>query len=91
MRYAKLFFLLTGFTLIAAACAPQNYTPTPTPGPAPTPTIRPRLLQPGELQLAADIDDIPAIFASDDLFLTAQQGNQEWPPDELVIGLVIRR
>lgn len=89
MKYAKFFSLLTGFTLLASACAPQDYAPTPTPNPPQTPTLRPRLLQAGELQLAADIDDIPAIFASDDLFITAQLGNQEWPPDELVIGLVI--
>ncbi|GAB4417548.1 MAG: DUF3179 domain-containing protein [Anaerolineales bacterium] len=41
------------------------------------------------MQLAADIDDIPAIFASDELFLDARAGSREWPPDELVIGLAI--
>jgi hypothetical protein len=44
---------------------------------------------PGELQIAADIDDIPAIFASDDMFVDIRAGNQEWPAEELVIGVEI--
>jgi hypothetical protein len=55
----------------------------------PLPTPRPRRLNAGELQLAADIDDIPAIFAEDDLFVDAQTGSQEWVDEELVIGVVI--
>jgi hypothetical protein len=41
------------------------------------------------LVLAADRDAIPAIFASDDLFVEAEAGSQEWPDEEAVIGLVI--
>jgi hypothetical protein len=43
----------------------------------------------GELQLAADIDDIPAIFAEDALFVDAHKGSEEWGDDALVIGVVI--
>ncbi len=55
----------------------------------PLPTTRPRRLSAGELQLAADIDDIPAIFAEDDIFVDAEVGSQEWVDEELVIGVVI--
>jgi hypothetical protein len=41
------------------------------------------------MQLAADIDDIPAIFASDNLFIDVEDGNREWDQEELVIGLKI--
>lgn len=88
MRLAYLLFLF----IFTTACIPQVLPPTPIPTiPAPTPTLRPRLLRPGELQLAADFDDIPAIFASADLFINVQHGNREWPPDELVIGVVINQ
>lgn len=56
----------------------------------PLPTTRPRRLSMGELQLAADIDDIPAIFAEDNLFVGAEVGSLEWVDEELVIGVVIK-
>ena len=46
-----------------------------------------RRLRAGELLLAADIDDIPAIMATDSLFVDAQEGTAEWPDTELVLGL----
>jgi len=79
------FTLTVLFTILITACAPGTLVPTP----SPTETPRPRLLSPGELQIAADIDDIPAIFASDDLFVDVDAGNLEWPADELVIGVEI--
>ncbi len=48
-----------------------------------------RRLRAGELVLAADVDDIPAIFASDGVFVPAAEGNDEWLDDELVIGLIV--
>lgn len=51
------------------------------------PTRRPRRLRAGELQLAADVDDIPAIFAEDDIFVDVASGDEEWQDEELVIGL----
>ncbi len=51
------------------------------------PTRRPRRLRAGELQLAADVDDIPAIFAEDDIFVDVVTGDEEWLDEELVIGL----
>ena len=76
-----------------AVIPPTAVTPTPQdvepPTIVPLPTTRPRRLSAGELQLAADIDDIPAIFAEDDLFVDAEIGNQEWVDEELVIGVVI--
>ncbi|MDX1379229.1 MAG: DUF3179 domain-containing protein [Anaerolineales bacterium] len=85
MTILRSFSLTILFTILFTACAPV----TPAPTAVPTETPRPRLLLPGELQIAADIDDIPAIFASDDLFVDVQAGNQEWPPEELVIGVEI--
>lgn len=79
------FTLVFLFTFLTTACAPNKSIPTP----SPTETPRPRLLSPGELQVATEIDDIPAIFASDDLFVDVDAGNQEWPADELVIGVEI--
>jgi hypothetical protein len=65
-------------------------TPMPAAATAPTAFAAPaRRLQAGELILAADYDDIPAIFASDDLFVDAEAGNEEWEPDDFVIGLVV--
>ncbi len=55
----------------------------------PLPTTRPRRLSMGELVLASDVDDIPAIFAEDALFVDAETGSQEWVDKELVIGLVL--
>lgn len=76
---------LLSLILLMTACVPVTQSPTP----QPTSTSRPRLLYPGELQLAADIDDIPAIFANDAIFVDVGTGNLEWPPDELVIGVEI--
>ncbi len=66
-------------------------TSQPTAEPTPNQDIQPPSyrLQPGDLILAADIDDIPAIFANDDLFVDAETGSQEWPAEELVIALEI--
>ena len=46
-------------------------------------------LRAGELVLAANEDDIPAIFADDTLFVDAEAGSREWQDDDLVIGLVL--
>lgn len=46
-------------------------------------------LRAGELQLAADIDDIPALFADDTLFVDTTAGDAEWSDDEFVIGVVL--
>ena len=62
---------------------PTN-TATPTPDPLTPPTRR---LRAGELLLAADIDDIPAIFATPEMFVDATGGSSEWPDEELVIAL----
>ena len=64
-------------------------SPASNPLPTPLPTTRPRRLQPGDLQLAADIDDIPAIFADDTIFVDAATGSHEWLDEELVIGLAL--
>lgn len=53
------------------------------------PTPLPRRLWAGELQLAADVDDIPAIFAEDDFFVNLEDGSREWSDEEMVIGLAI--
>lgn len=55
--------------------------------PRPSATPRPYRLQPGELLLAADYDDIPAIMAEDSLFVPAAQGSAEWADQETVIGV----
>ena len=70
-------------TAVPKAASPTAI-PTPTPDPLAPPTIR---LRAGDLLLAADIDDIPAIFADDDLFVDAAAGSAEWPDEELVIAL----
>lgn len=72
-------------------------TPTLTPAPiesddpvaAALPTPRPRRLNKGELELAAERDDIPAIFATDDLFVDVSAGSEEWLDEEPVVGLEI--
>ncbi|NIS80952.1 MAG: DUF3179 domain-containing protein [Anaerolineales bacterium] len=53
------------------------------------PTPRPRMLWVGELVLAAPFDAVPAIFASEDLFLDSDDGDLEWEDDEPVVGLEI--
>ncbi|MFW6069590.1 MAG: DUF3179 domain-containing protein [bacterium] len=46
-------------------------------------------LRAGELVLAANEDDIPAIMADDTLFVDAESGSREWQDDDLVIGLAL--
>ena len=69
----------------AATPMPPTGEVQPEAGDIPTPS--PRRLWAGELQLAADVDDIPAIFAQGDIFVDAGAGSQEWLDEELVIGL----
>ncbi len=78
----KSWIVVWTFALLTAACSQpltQEAIPTSTP--------RPYRLQPGELILAADDGDIPAIFADDTLFVDVENGNLEWLADELVIGV----
>jgi hypothetical protein len=70
-----------------SATAIPSPTLIPTAALTATPTSRPYQLRPGELELAASPDDIPAIFANDNLFVSAEDGNAEWRDDEDVIGL----
>lgn len=60
--------------------------PTATPDPLAAP---PRLIRAGQLQLATDIDAIPAIFAQPEFFLDAAAGSREWGDDEFVIGVAV--
>ncbi len=53
------------------------------------PTRRPVRLKPGDLQIAASSDDIPAIFADDDIFVNSTDGDAEWLDEELVIGIEV--
>lgn len=69
--------------ILLSACAPAIPALIPTA----TPTPRPRRLLPGELQLAASPDDIPAIFASDDIFVNTE--SKEWLDNEEIIGVEI--
>ena len=46
-------------------------------------------LQPGEMILAAEEDNIPAILADDTLFVDAGRGSNEWQSDDLVIGVAV--
>jgi hypothetical protein len=55
--------------------------------PPPLPTTPARRLRVGELVLAADIDDIPAIFASEALFVDMDAADLEIQLQEPVIGL----
>ncbi len=48
---------------------------------------RPRRLEAGELVIAADTDDIPAIMAKDSFFTNAN--TNEWLDDEYVIGVAL--
>lgn len=75
-----LFFVL--LVLLLSACSPL--APAPTPTPIPQQLYR---LRPGELILAANQDDIPAILASDELFVDAAAGDTEWQDEETVIGI----
>jgi hypothetical protein len=81
--------------MVACQPRPRNLLPlvSPTLTAAPsvlvTPTLLPaapiRRLQPGELVLAADVDDIPAIMAQETFFAAAT--TTEWLDEEYVIGL----
>jgi len=51
------------------------------------PTAQNYRLRPGELVIAANPDDIPAIFANDSLFVDVSAGNAEWVDEEEVIGV----
>jgi hypothetical protein len=95
-----LFLLAACRTVESAAVAPIAETavpqpsptaipePTATPVPTPNPLTPPiRRIKAGDLLLAADIDDIPAIFATPDMFVDVKVGSTEWPDDELVIAL----
>ncbi len=53
------------------------------------PTNSPYRLLPGELELAASPGDIPAIFANDALFVSAEAGDAEWRDEESVIGVFL--
>lgn len=55
--------------------------------PLPTPPLR--RVGVGDFVLAADVDDIPAILASDDLFVDAFSGDGELQAEEPVIGVYI--
>ena len=93
-RRAKWLWLWLGL-LVACQPRPRNLLPLVfptmtaapsvpvTPTPFPTPSIR--RLQPGELVLAADTDDIPAIMAQETFFAAAT--TSEWLDAEYVIGL----
>ena len=99
----KLLILLATFLVACQATptpapAPTATIPPSTPTAAPTATIEAptgvlpnattRRLQPGELILAANDGDIPAINATDDLFVSPAEGDNEWLDDELIIGFV---
>lgn len=66
------------------AAATPHTTPTITLIPSPTTPLR--RLQPGELILAADTDDIPAIMAQNEMFVAAA-ATTEWLDEEYVIGV----
>lgn len=80
--------------LVACQSVPVPVVKVETAVSPPTPTTNPlapapRRLQMGELQLAADEDAIPAIFADDSLFVDAITGDAEWDDGEFVIGVEI--
>jgi hypothetical protein len=66
---------------------PVDSSPAPELEAIPPPASR--RLWAGELLLAADVDDIPAIFAEDDIFVNVEDGNKEWSDEEMVIGLAL--
>ncbi|MGH2581962.1 MAG: DUF3179 domain-containing protein, partial [Anaerolineales bacterium] len=49
----------------------------------------PYRLLPGELILAANPDDIPAVFANDSLFVDAEAGSEEWHDEEEIVAVEI--
>jgi hypothetical protein len=87
--------LVLGLSIILAACSPALASKAqPAPGLAnrapasdPLPTPSPRRLKAGDLVLAADVDDIPAIMASRELFVNAAAGDLEIEAQEPVIGV----
>ena len=88
----RLLILLIFIALLTACTGPSN-SPEASSSTASAfqdiPTPRPYRLISGELQLAASPDDIPAIFASDALFVSAQEGSAEWLDQEPIIGVLI--
>lgn len=84
-------------TTTTSVSATPTFFPTLSPAPEREPlsqvaavaTPRVPRLRAGELQLAADIDDIPALFADDTLFVDTTAGDAEWSDDEFVIGIVL--
>ncbi len=93
--------LLLWAALVACRTPERNLLPLATfPGPTPqpvTPTVVAtatlpvspiRRLQAGELVIAADTDDIPAIMAQESFFAAASTST-EWLEDEYVIGLAL--
>ena len=74
-------FAALGFLLAACSAAPAA-----TAAPLELPTAPAYRLQPGDLVLAASPDDIPAIFATPELFVDAAAGNAEWQDEEPVVG-----
>lgn len=75
--------------VMATSVAKAMPTIVPTPSSAALAPPSPRRLQQGELIIAAEIDDIPAIFADDDLYVTADAGSEEWLDEDLVVGIVV--
>lgn len=100
---ATIFLILLSACLPQAAppiaIPPQQNAPTPEPSltaepqtepqASSLPTPRPYRLQGGELVLAANPDDIPAIFANDALFVDTAAGDEEWQDEESVIGVFL--
>jgi hypothetical protein len=81
----KKYWYLFVIPLILVACRSISDAPPPSPDTLYNPDQR--RLQAGEMVLAANEDDIPAIFAEDDLFVDARNGALEWQDEDLVIGL----
>lgn len=76
-------------TASTATAAPEenSVAAEPEEDPSLLPTPQNYRLRSGELIIAADPDDIPAIFANDSLFVNVNQGNEEWHDEEEVIGV----
>ncbi len=94
-KIGKCALFVCAIVSVTACAAPPLLTPTPIP---PTATITfsahdgllppdSRLIKPGDLLLAADIDAIPAIFAEESMFVGVDAGNLEWVDDELVVSV----
>jgi hypothetical protein len=94
-RFVKLSSISLGICLLQAACSPQTSTksvPGATPGFETAPQTAPSAAalpeEDGEYRIITLLprDAIPAIDAP--LFLTAEQAEQEYAPDEQVLGVV---